>query len=180
MGPSPAWWGWHQLEPRWAAKLVSDADLPDNALVVDIGAGNGAITAPLVRSGARVIAVEWHPARARRLRRVFGDDIVVVRADAADLRLPRQPFHVVANPPFAITTAILRRLLQPGSRLRSAHLVLQQQAARRWSGPEAPGRARWSRSFTTGLGPVVPRTAFRPPPEVKARILVVRFLREDR
>jgi 16S rRNA A1518/A1519 N6-dimethyltransferase RsmA/KsgA/DIM1 with predicted DNA glycosylase/AP lyase activity len=68
---------------------------------------------------------------------------------------------------------LLRRLLQPGSRLRTAHLVLQHQAARRWCGPAAPGRARWSATFVTRLGPVVPRSAFRPAPPVSARVLVV-------
>ena len=180
MGASSPRWGWHQLEPGWAAKLVADAALPANALVIDIGAGHGALTAPLVARGVRVIAVESHPARARYLRRRFGDSIVVVRADASDLRLPLGPYHVVANPPFAITTAVLRRLLQPGSRLRSAHLVLQHQAARRWSGHTAPGRARWARTFAITMGPVMPRSAFRPRPAVSARVLVIHRRSEQR
>jgi 23S rRNA (adenine-N6)-dimethyltransferase len=173
VGASTPWWGWHQLDPLWAARLVAEAALPPDALVIDIGAGRGALTAPLIEAGARVIAVELHPSRARDLRRRFGDRIVVVQADAGDLRLPRQPYHVVANPPFGITTALLRRLLQPGSRLRRAHLVLPHHAASRWSGHDAPGHARWARTFTATRGRVVPRSAFRPPPPVNARVLVV-------
>ena len=123
-----------------------------------------------------MVAIEVHPGRARQLRQRFGDAIVVVQADAADLRLPRQPYDVVANPPFGITTALLRRLLQPGSRLRTAHLILPEHAARRWAGPGAPGRARWSRTFTVELGDRMPRRAFRPPPPRDARILVIRRL----
>ena len=85
----------------------------------------------------------------------------------------RDSFHVVANPPFAVTTTLLRRLLQPESRLVSAHLVLQQQAARRWSGPAAPAAARWGRTFTAAAGRRVPRRAFTPPPLVDARVLVL-------
>jgi hypothetical protein len=48
----------------------------------------------------------------------------------------------------SVTTALFRRLLQPGSRLVSAHLVIQEQAARRWAGPTAPGYGRWGRWFT--------------------------------
>ena len=103
--------------------------------MLDIGAGHGVITEALLTAGARVIAVELHPDRVHVLRARFGDTAVVVRADAADLRLPRRPYHVVANPPFGATAALLRRLLQPGSRLASAHLVLQEQAAVRWCGP---------------------------------------------
>lgn len=140
--------------------------------VLDVGAGHGAITAPLLATGARVIAVEAHPDRARWLRERFADAVVVV-ADAADLRLPRRPFHVVANPPFGVTTALMRRLLHPGSRLRSAHLVLQRQAARRWASPSAPGIGRWAQRFDATLGWRIPRRAFSPPPHVDAQVLIV-------
>jgi 23S rRNA (adenine-N6)-dimethyltransferase len=166
-------WGWHQLHPDWACRLVADSGIGHGDLVLDIGAGLGALTAPLVDSGARVIAVEAHPGRAAALRARFGPRVVVVSVDAADLRLPRHPFHVVANPPFAITSALLRRLVHPGSRLHTAHLVLQESAARRWAGPEAPAATRWQQTFTPSLGPPVPRGAFRPRPTVGARVLLL-------
>lgn len=171
-GPSRPW-GWHQLDPRLAERLVADAGLRPGALVVDVGAGTGAITAPLVRAGLRVIAVEAHPGRAAALRTRFGDAVVVVQADAADLRLPRRPFHVVASPPYGITASLVRRLLQRGSRLESARLVVQDQAARRWASSGAPGVARWGADFAVGLGPRVPRAAFTPRPHVDSRVLVV-------
>ncbi|WCO68177.1 rRNA adenine N-6-methyltransferase family protein [Iamia majanohamensis] len=164
-------WGWHQLAEREAARLVASSPIGPGALVLDVGAGTGAITVPLLAVGARVVAVEAHPGRARQLRDRFGDDVVVVRADARDLRLPRRPYHVVGNPPFAVTSALLRRLLQPGSRMVSARVVLQDQAARRWASPSAPGVHRWGRAFDAELGRRVPRRAFRPPPPVDARVL---------
>ena len=145
--------------------------------MLDGGAGHGVITAALLELDLvlRVIAVKSHAARAGALRARFGDtEVVVVRADAADLRLPRRPFHVVANPPFALSAPLLRRLVHPGSRLVTAHLVLQRQVARRWAGPDAPAAARWRRTFTPMLGPAVPRRAFRPPPQVDAQVLVLR------
>jgi 23S rRNA (adenine-N6)-dimethyltransferase len=141
--------------------------------VLDVGAGTGALVEPLLARGARVIAVERHPGRAATLRSTYGDDVVVVQADATDLRLPRRPFRVVANPPFSITTPLLRRLLQPGSRLVSAHVVLQSQAARQWTGPTAPGAGRWRRTFAASLGMPLPRHAFRPAPRVDCRVLTV-------
>src|SRR6185295_9390598 len=116
-------------------------------LVLDVGAGLGALTAPLVDTGARVIAIEMHPRRAQVLRERFGRRVTVVQADAADLRLPRRPYSVVANPPFGITTALLRRVLQPGTRLAGAHVVMQEQAARRWVSAAAPAQHRWGRTF---------------------------------
>lgn len=170
MGPSPRW-GWHQLHPEWAERLVAELAIAPGAHVLDVGAGGGAVTAPLLATGARVIAVEAHPRRVRQLRERFGDRATVVHADARQLRLPRRPYHVVANPPFGISSPLLRRLLQPGSRMLSARLVLQEQAARRWAAPTAPGARRWGRDFEVSLGPRVPRRAFAPPPHVDARVL---------
>jgi 16S rRNA A1518/A1519 N6-dimethyltransferase RsmA/KsgA/DIM1 with predicted DNA glycosylase/AP lyase activity len=54
-------WGWHRLADEWAARVVAAAAVGPGELVLDIGAGTGALTGPLVRAGARVVAVELHP-----------------------------------------------------------------------------------------------------------------------
>jgi 23S rRNA (adenine-N6)-dimethyltransferase len=168
---SPRPWGWHELDSRWAKRLVADSGIDPGSLVLDIGAGRGSIAAALLEAGARVIAIEAHPDRLRYLRERFGSDLVVVQADASDLRLPRRPYRVVSNPPFAISTMLLKRLLQPGSRLVRADLILQDQSARRWSGPHAPGASRWQRDFFAVPRARVPPSAFRPPPPVPTRVL---------
>jgi 23S rRNA (adenine-N6)-dimethyltransferase len=173
-GGSRRQWGWHRLHPRWAEQFVAASGVRRGDLVLDIGAGDGALTRPLVRLGATVIAIEGHPLRASSLRAEFGREVVVVSADASDLRLPRRPFHVVANPPFAATSAVLRRLLHPGSRLVSAHLVLDERAITRWIGSHAPAATRWQESFEVVLGDRLPRRAFDPPPEVRCRVLTLR------
>ena len=100
--------------------------------------------------------------------------MTVVRADAADLRLPRRPFRVVANPPFAASTAILRRLLAPGSRLVAADVVLPHWVGRRWALGKAPGAGRWSRGHMIGLGSRIPRAAFTPHAAADCTTLVIR------
>ena len=170
----PRHWGWHQLHPTWAERLVRSAGIGPGDLVLDVGAGTGALTERLIATGADVVAFELHDGRARQLRERFGRRLAVVQADAGDLRLPRRPFHVVANPPFAITTQLVRRLLHPGSRLVSAHLVVQSQAAARWASDRAPAANRWHQSFDVDARRRVPRRAFVPPPRVDARVLVIR------
>lgn len=169
-------WGWHELDERFAARLVRDAGVGRGDVVVDVGAGRGVITDALVRSGAMVVAVERHDERVAALRRRFGSrgNVTVVATDAADLRLPRRPYHVVANPPFLLTSALLRRLLQPGTRLLTASLVLDERALIRWTGPNAPGAGRWRRDFDVAVGDRIPRAAFRPAPSVPCRVLRLR------
>ncbi len=140
--------------------------------MLDIGAGTGALTVPLVAAGARVIAFELHPRRAQQLRERFpGRSVKVVQADAADLRLPRRPFRVVANPPFGITTAILRRLSSHGSRLVTADLVVPRHVAVRWASGRGAGAHQWSATFDARVVAWLPRSAFRPRPPGDAAVL---------
>lgn len=167
-------WGWHQLTDSLARQIVADANIRPNQLVLDIGAGNGALTAPLVAAGARVIAIELHERRIATLRERFRDNNVkVVRADASDLRLPRSPFHVVANPPFAVTTLLLRRLLVPNSHLMTAHIVLQRVVARRWELGDVKGASRWLPYFDVRVERLLPRSAFTPRPPVDVAVLAI-------
>ena len=162
-GAGPDRWGFHRLTDRWARRLVAGACIHRGDLVLDVGAGSGAITEPLVRAGARVVAVELHGRRARDLRARFaGQPVKVVQTDASDLRLPRRPFRIVANPPFGVSTALLRRALAPGSHLVTADVVLPLHVARRWMSPSAPGAGRWFRAFDSEVVARLPPQAFRP------------------
>lgn len=141
--------------------------------MLDLGAGHGALTAPLLAAGARVVAVELHPRRVEVLHERFGDAaaLTVVRTDLRELRLPRRPFRAVASPPYQLSTDLVRLLL--GSELLlSADLVLQRAAVRRLV--ERPPRARHARRYRVEAGPAVPRQAFRPPPRVESRVLRIR------
>ncbi|HYF47459.1 MAG TPA: rRNA adenine N-6-methyltransferase family protein, partial [Acidimicrobiales bacterium] len=77
---------------------MDDAGIRPGQVVVDLGAGLGALTGPLLDAGARVTAVELHPERADELRRRH-PEAKVVCCPIEDFRWPRHPFRVVANPP---------------------------------------------------------------------------------
>src|SRR5215469_8327218 len=101
------------VDRRAIDALVDGSGVGDGDLVVDIGAGNGLISAALVRRGAQVLAIERDPSLADRLRAKFATwpVVTVVEGDVLETPLPDGPFHVVANIPFGITTKILRHLL---------------------------------------------------------------------
>lgn len=171
--PNPA--GAHALADRIAAALVAAAGIGPDDLVLDIGAGMGAVTRPLARTGARVIAVERDAWIAQRLSRRMEPwpNVTVLTGDALLVPLPGRPYRVVANLPFAITTALLRRLVD--TRIVAADLVVEIGAGRRLSGmPDRPELVRWHRRFTITLGRRIPATSFRPAPPVDGVVLQLR------
>jgi hypothetical protein len=148
--------GAHYLPAGLAAELVASAGVRAGELAVDLGAGWGVLTAPLVRRGARVLAVEADPRLAARLRRRFSgaDGVTVVEGDALAVPLPRRPYLVMASIPFAITTALLDRLLgAPGTAVERADLVVEFGAARRFTArrPGDPRLLWWAARFELRL-----------------------------
>ena len=138
--------------------------------MLDLGAGEGALTAPLLATGARVLAIELHAGRAESLRRRFdGTRVTVVQVSLSDLVLPRRPFRVVANPPFERASQLVRTLLT-SPHLLSADLVLERGAVRGLLA-RSPGR---SRRHLLSAGRPVPRCAFRPSPTVDSTVLQIR------
>jgi 23S rRNA (adenine-N6)-dimethyltransferase len=163
-------WGWHRLDPYWAEQIVAAAAIRPGELVVDLGAGTGALAMPLVQAGARVIAVELHAGRARQLRANLTDQAAsVVECDLTDFIPPGRPFRLLANPPYALTTGILA-LVARSTHLTAADLVLQRAVVRR---VVDQGR-RDLRRFHASRGVPLPRKAFSPPPPVDSAVLQLR------
>jgi 23S rRNA (adenine-N6)-dimethyltransferase len=160
---------------------VADADVTSADLVVDLGAGKGAITAALARRGARVLAVEIDAALGVGLARRFGATraVTTFTCDATEFPLPSTPYRVVANPPFNRTAAILHRLLDdPAGALARADLVLQWQVVRALARsddrtPPDLVAATWAPWWSFGRGRRLPASLFRPAPSVDAAVLIV-------
>ena len=157
-----------------AAELVRDAQVGPDELVLDLGAGGGRLTAELADAARRVLAVELDPHWARRLRGRW-ENVEVVQADAASVRLPAEPFRVVANLPFHRTTAILRHLLDdPRVLLVRADLVVEWSVAVKRSvpWPNTLNGVLWGAWYSSSAARRLPRSAFDPPPAVDAGVLV--------
>ena len=155
---------------KLAAEVVRAAGIRRDDLVLDLGAGGGALTGALVRAGARAVAVEIDSELAAGLRRRFPD---VVEGDALRVSLPRGPFKVVANLPFDGSTAILRRLLDPRVELETADVIVEWGLAVKRSAvwPSTQLSTYWQAWFELSLTRRLPRCVFSPPPAVDAGIL---------
>jgi 23S rRNA (adenine-N6)-dimethyltransferase len=167
--------GQHFLRSRALVRsFVDGAGIAAGDLVVDVGAGRGAITAQLLERGATVWAVEADPALAAVLRARFGGRVRVLEADARRLSWPRDSFAVVANLPFAGGTEILSSLLgDPAVPLRRAELVLQWEAAAKRSAvwPSTLLGVVWGALYELTLVRRLAASAFAPRPAVAAGVL---------
>jgi 23S rRNA (adenine-N6)-dimethyltransferase len=159
-------------------EIVTQAGVRADELVLEIGAGTGRISEELARAARRVVAVELDPRFADALRRRFraSPAVEVVESDVLQLPLPNVPFRVFGNVPFALTTAILRRLLdEPASALFRADLILQFETARKrasvWPGNLTS--LGWLPWWQFSLVRRVPASAFEPVPSVDAGVLAV-------
>jgi 23S rRNA (adenine-N6)-dimethyltransferase len=170
--------GQNFLRPELAEQLVDDAGFRPDELVLEIGAGLGALTCALARRPLDVVAVELDPSWAARLReRLRGCARVrVAEADFLSLRLPARPFRVIGSPPFARTTELLARLLDdPRVPLARADLVVQWEVARKRAAvpPETLRSALWAPWWELRVARRIRASAFRPVPRVDAGMLVV-------
>ena len=173
------------LDEQLLDRIVAiPGDLADKA-VLEIGPGPGGLTRALLRAGARVTAIEMDerclPALAE-LEQAFPGQLRVVHGDAMKhdhTHLLGEPFHVVANLPYNVGTALLVNWLGGESwppTWGSLTLMFQQEVAKRIvaePGSSAFGRlavlAQWR--STAKLAMKVHRSAFTPPPKVMSAIV---------
>jgi len=155
-------------------------------VVVEIGAGLGALTVPLAQRAKKVYALEVDPRMAAALKdRLAGNERVEVvledalRFDFSPLsREWKRKIKVVANLPYEISSPMIFRLLEERERFSLFVLMLQKEVARRvvaHPGTKEYGPlSLWSHLYTQPtIIFSVPARVFHPQPKVDSA--VVRF-----
>jgi 16S rRNA (adenine1518-N6/adenine1519-N6)-dimethyltransferase len=152
--------------------------------VLEVGPGLGFLTGGLLAAGAAVTAVELDRGLVAVLRVTFAGEVAtgqlrIVEGDALDqdlVRLVPEPYEVVANLPYHITSPILHRLLGEAPRPERLVLMVQREVAERVAA--APGDMSYLSVFCQyhAMARVafrVPRDAFEPAPKVESAVLVL-------
>jgi 16S rRNA (adenine1518-N6/adenine1519-N6)-dimethyltransferase len=131
-------WGQNFLADPWLlAELAAASGAGPEDDVVELGAGLGHLTEALLRTGARVVAVERDRDLADSLRASFGSQprLTVLEANAATLSIPslglRAPPVVVGNLPYHLSSVILFQFLAQRGALRGMLFTLQDELAAR-------------------------------------------------
>lgn len=124
-------------DPQALEKIVNSATLSPDEIIVEVGPGTGTLTTQLAQTGNRVIAVEvdqrLRPILNQQLDPYPNAEVVyedILNVDVAAL-VDHQPYVVVANVPYYITSAILRHFLESRHKPRRMIITMQLEVAER-------------------------------------------------
>ena len=118
-------------DPKSLEKMVAAAEVQAGDVVVEIGAGTGALTQALADAGAQVYAIEVDERLQPLLEERFEDQarVYLVFTDILKTDIPTlvgdDDYLVVANVPYYISSAILWHFLE--SRQPPLHMLLTMQ-----------------------------------------------------
>ena len=162
--------------PRFALFLIGHSDIKKRDLVLEIGAGSGVITTALAKRCKKVFAIEPDEMTAKKLRENLERqkivNVEVIEQDFLELQLDflGEEYKVFSNPPFHLSSKIVRKLVEAKNPPKSFYLILQKQFALKLLNTD--------RHYTSQLGEEVIRkyqtkiryplkpTDFTPPPAV--------------
>jgi 16S rRNA (adenine1518-N6/adenine1519-N6)-dimethyltransferase len=176
-------------DPGISARIAELATTPAGGTVVEIGAGLGALTRPLLARAARVVAIERDrdlvPVLTEDLAsEVAGEKLRILEADAktADFRAlladgPR-PHVLAGNLPYQLSGFLLERAMGMASSIDAAVFMLQLEVVERLSA--APSSSEYGAltvftqaAFRVNRAFVVSRGSFYPQPNVDSAVVVL-------
>lgn len=177
--------GQHFLRDRnMILKIAESIEADRTDKVIEIGPGDGALTAVLLERYQDLEAVEIDQRMIALLRETYPDLRVthsdILKADWDRLLDVDKPVHVIGNLPYYITSQILFAILEKREKIETALLMMQAEVAERIV--SEPGRKEYgilSVQCQLMSEPEilfnVPPTVFSPPPKVESAVVKFRF-----
>ena len=167
-------------------RIISALSPKADETIIEIGPGRGALTARLLQSGVRVVAIEFDRELVPHLREQFSGaaNLHLIEADALEANFceviqPSTTARVVANLPYNVGTAILQRLIGQRQCVSEMVLMLQREVVDRITAtPESHERGYLSvvvEAYCEAekLFDVSPQ-CFRPVPKVTSAVVRLR------
>ena len=165
--------------PGLVRRLIKTSAIGPADTVYEIGPGRGIITAELARTAKKVIAVEKDAGLVRHLRQRFQSarNVEIIEKDFLQFSIFEPDYKIFANIPYNITASIVRKILYaPPAAPSEAYLILQKEAARKFSG--SPHETLFSvlakPFFEFWIIGELKRTDFEPVPNVDSVLLHIK------
>jgi 23S rRNA (adenine-N6)-dimethyltransferase len=158
--------------------LLDTSSIESCDIVYEIGPGRGIITDELARIARKVIAIEKDPKLARKLYKRFQevDNIQIIRNDFLRHQIHDREYKIFASIPYNITADIVRKILYTPPVPSEAYLVMQKEAAEKFSGN--PSETQFSilakPLFDIQIIQELRRTDFEPVPNVDSVLLHIK------
>ncbi|CAN5562102.1 16S rRNA (adenine(1518)-N(6)/adenine(1519)-N(6))-dimethyltransferaseRsmA [soil metagenome] len=167
-------------------KIISALNPQTGEIIIEIGAGRGALTEKLVESGANVIAIEFEREMITVLKNKFGqkENISLIEQDALktdfnEITMTKNQSpkpKLVANLPYNIATAILQKLIEQREVFSEMILMFQREVVGRISAQVGSSERGFLSVLTQNYLSTetlfdVPPEAFRPMPKVWSSVM---------
>lgn len=175
------------IDPNILKGIVMHAGIDHQSMVIEIGPGMGSLTEQLAKTAQNVLAFEIDqrlvPILAESLAayqnvEIINEDFLKVdlQKTLGDRGYANQPFHVVANLPYYITTPIIMKIISSGLPFETITVMMQKEVADRIGatpGTKDYGSLSIALQYYTEAEVVmtVPKTVFIPQPNVDSAIL---------
>ena len=152
--------------------------------ILEVGPGPGSLTLALLRSHAKVTAIEIDEESVAHLERVFGNrekPLHIKVGDAVRENWPAGITHVISNLPYQISSPIIERITSynESDGIKLAIILVQEEFAHRMAMSTPPydigplGLSLWL-DFDVFLDRKVPPSSFSPAPRVNSRLVVMK------
>lgn len=168
------------VEPAGLRKVLTAAELQGDEQVLEIGAGLGSLTVLLAQTARDVVAIEIDQKLFPALQEALAPyaNVKTIHGDILNLDLDGllhdQDFVVVANIPYYITSAIIRKLLEANKRPSRMILTIQKEVAERIIARDGKMSLLALSVQVYGkpeLVATIPAGAFYPAPDVDSAVL---------
>jgi 16S rRNA (adenine1518-N6/adenine1519-N6)-dimethyltransferase len=161
-------------------QILSAAKIEGSDTIVEIGSGLGILTRELAKRAKRVIAIEldarWIPIAKTYAKQEAKGEVEFINENALHVPFPREPYKIVANIPYHITSPLLRHAFLESPRAPSSlTLLIQREVAENICNPTDAGIL----TIIVGLfgkASMVTRVhpgSFVPPPNVDSAVIQI-------
>lgn len=174
-------------------KIIEAGEITPADIILEIGPGKGVLTQQLLASGFQTIAVEKDRELVDFLKNKFAKEIeekklILIEGDILDFefesyKLAPKSYKLIANIPYNITGAILKKFLTKERQPERMVLLVQQEVAQRIVARPRPGKDGASKESvlsisikaygTPSLIMKVPAQYFSPRPKVDSAIIKI-------